>query len=201
MNSLEKTLLDATKRAWEKYEQMTDGWWLSHAPESFLQNFVALHLARTHDHSVYPECSPKKIREDLWGPIKGRKPNNQQQRFDVVVWWKTKAFVRAVIEIKRAYTTAPIQKDRQKISDYLKQAQAKDVRCGYLLVYSEAAQNLAQRKKSNGRSTLVARFKKWGPEIGAELVGYDVRTPRMTEDGKQWSWGVALYRVRVDGAK
>ncbi len=41
MNALETTIVDAALRAGKTYFAMTDGGWLSDAPEHFLQNEVA----------------------------------------------------------------------------------------------------------------------------------------------------------------
>ena len=64
MNQLEKAIIDGARAAQKKYQKMTEGWWLSHGPESFIEYAVAMKVARK-GFSVYPEASLKKIRQDL----------------------------------------------------------------------------------------------------------------------------------------
>lgn len=105
INDLEKSILRSVRTAQREYEAMTDGWWLWHAPKSFLQVIVAQRVAKETKHVVYIDASMRRIeRETVRGP--GRRAKNAGQRPDILVWHKAargrgpSATLRAVIEIK-----------------------------------------------------------------------------------------------------
>jgi len=106
MNQLEKAIIGGAEAAQSDYENMT-GWWLSHGPESFLMCAIANQVTKKGGFWVFVEASPKKIREERDdGPPRGRPSKSLGQRFDIVVWTKASSDVRAIIEVKRAWSIA-----------------------------------------------------------------------------------------------
>ena len=99
---------------------MSDGWWLYHAPESFIQSHLALHIAHNGEFCVYPECSPKRWKASV-SRGNGTKPRGRpfsahnKKRFDLVIWRKSGKRPRAIVEIKRAVYASPLVEDAGKI--------------------------------------------------------------------------------------
>ena len=84
-NRLESEIIKGVKSAQKDYENMTDGWWLSHGPESFLMAMVANQIFKKGDFWVFPEASPKKIEQEMEEKRKrGRPTRVQTKRFDIV---------------------------------------------------------------------------------------------------------------------
>jgi hypothetical protein len=123
MDGLEKRIFNGCIRAQKTYSNMTGGWWLWHGPESFIQHEVARSIRRSHKgFEAYAETSPRKIMAEHDLPLRGRplKEDRLRQRFDVVVWKKTKNELRAVIEIKRGGAiVGQVARDAGKIQKYL----------------------------------------------------------------------------------
>ena len=181
MNQLEKAIIEGTQAAQREYESMT-GWWLSHGPESFIMCTVASKVAQKANFAVFIEASPKKILEERDEKLRGRPPANHKQRFDIVVWQKSTNNIRAIVEVKRAWSIANLRGDRKKISKYM---DSKDfVSTGYLLAYTEA-------KGKKRENTLKNRLRNWGSELSCVLTGSFI-------DGKgdgEWGWAVGLFRL------
>jgi hypothetical protein len=180
MNQLEKAIIDGVWTAQRQYQKMTDGWWLSHGPESFIEHFVAVAVARK-GFSVYPEASPKKIMKEFDTPPRGRPANNFGQRFDIVVWLKSAEEVKAIIEIKRAWSIKSLRVDRRKVATFLRQGHA---RAGYLLAYTEA--------KSEAK--LQEHLKYWAYELNCKLVGRHIDS----QEDEKWQWAIGLFKVRAE---
>jgi hypothetical protein len=139
-NDLEKCILDAVSIAQDSYKQMTGGWWLWHGPESFLQTIIAQEIKKTTGHTIYIDTSIQKISTDFnRGP--GRPASYERLRPDISVWYKDLERLRAAIEIKRAASAHPIEKDAQKIEKYL--AHKHSAETGHILTYTEI-----QKKRS-----------------------------------------------------
>jgi len=180
MNKLEKALLDGAVEAQEQYIRVSGGWWLWHGPESFILPYLSERVA-DEGFVVYPEKSPKKIDAELGVVKRGKPPKNIGERFDLVVWYKSKDEVRAVVEVKRAQNISPVRSDFTKVQKHLSQGVSSK---GYLLVYSEA-------RGDDRRSKLIERFKHWSDETDTWMVGYRVDE----EDDGEWSWGFVLLRL------
>ena len=181
MNQLEKAIIEGTQAAQREYEFMT-GWWLSHGPESFIMCTVANKVARKANFAVFIEASPKRILEERDEKLRGRPPASHKQRFDIVVWQKSKNNIRAIVEVKRAYSITGLRKDREKISNYMDSNDF--VSTGYLLAYTEA-------KGKKRENTLKNRLRNWARELSCVLTGSFV-------DGKgdgEWGWAVGLFRL------
>jgi len=181
INELELAILDGAVDAQKKHESMTNGWWLSHGPESFLQVSIAQHVHKATNHAVYIDCSIKKIRSDM-DCGSGRPPANGSERPDISVWHKSDNSLRAGIEIKRAYHCAPVKKDARRLTRWL--SHESGPRAGYVLVYSES-------KGRNCIRTLERRFEAWSDDIGWSLKGSAIDRD---QDEEGWTWGVCLLR-------
>jgi hypothetical protein len=180
MNALESSIMLGAIKAQIDYSKMTDGWWLSHGPESFLQIELARKIAKL-GHAVYIDASIKKVRSDLGSRGRGRPSKNSTQRFDISVWHKADVSLRAAIEIKRAHAFESVKRDARRLVRYLRQK--KSAKTAYILVYSEA-------KGKKARETLIRRFRNWAVRLSWKLVGARVTHPR----GYDWAWGVAVLR-------
>jgi hypothetical protein len=183
MNQLEEAVIDAAKTAQKEYEKMTGGWWLSHGPESFLQHAVAIKV-REEGFWVYPEASPKKIRKDQDVRPRGRPPRNPDKRFDLVVWQKASNKIRAILEIKRAWSISDLKGDREKIERFLKFKNNEYV-AGYLLAYTEADGN----KRGD---TLSKRLNDWAQKLNCALVGLH----KDAQGDGEWGWAIGLFRLK-----
>lgn len=183
INNLELAILDGAVSAQRLYEKTTGGWWLSHGPEAFLQVMVAKHVAEMTSHSVYIDCSLKKIQAEI-GRGRGRPANNAGTRPDLSIWHKSSATVRAAIEIKRAWNIVGLRKDAKRLETLLKQALAPD--SAYLLVYSEARGKVKTQ-------TLSGRFAAWQEALGWQLVGSAIDP----KDDGEWVWGICLLRRSI----
>lgn len=200
MNDFEQALMHAAKGTFTDYERLTGGWWLMHGPESFLQNGMALRLKKSKGISVYPECSPVRVKRDHNVVKVGRPPKtNQQQRFDLVTWWKNGS-PRAIVELKLTDSLPPVVKDAKKLIAYNREAKGV-FRSGYLLVYSEASRNVGMNHKVAGKGRLAARFDNWLDEIkskGFKELARFIKEPRKEVDARVWSYGFVLYKMSFD---
>jgi hypothetical protein len=183
MNILEKSLVDASKVAQIAYTRLSRGWWLSHGPESFLMSTIATEINRKTKSWVFLDASPKKIRREIKEPIRrGRPLGNQGKRFDLVIWKKSTNKVRAVIEIKRAYTVGMLYSDRKKLSNYLSQENYPI--SAYLLAYTEAKGTFRER-------TLIKRKNEWPSRLGCDIVCYAIDCK-----DDEFGWAVFLLKIR-----
>jgi len=179
MNKLERAIIDGVKTAQKDYCEMTGGyWWLSHGPESFLQHLIAIKINKQEGFYVYPEAWPKKIMKERDYHSRGRPPRNLDQRFDLVVWNKSSDNLRAILEIKRAWSISDLRDDREKIGTYIRQN--KFVKTGYLVAYTEA-------KRSE---TLLNRLISWANRLNCDLVESHIGP----SEG-EWVWAVGLFKL------
>ena len=181
-NKFEKAILDAAVAAWDFHYAMTGGAYLHYTHESFLQNYIAVQLFKKEGFYVYVDPSPKKIRNDSKPGVIAKKPPknlNLKQRFDLVIWLKTEDRVKAIIEVKRAWSKPPVLKDVKKISRYLKTKDGGGI-SGYVLYYTDARDSkyidrrfqsvndeMTKLLKKEGKFGLVGKYickeKDWDP--------------------------------------
>jgi hypothetical protein len=181
MNELEKAILDGALYAEDLYDKMTDGCWLSHAPESFLQNILAWQIFKKTEHVVYVDASIRKLQYDLDQPRRGRPPIYFGRRPDICVWYKSENRIKAFVEIKLATDRfGPVNRDANKVMRFVKHRHAA---YGYLLIYSEADGEKGEVKLSN-------RFRTWAAELGPRWMLID---PRVSSAEKVAS-GFGLFR-------
>jgi hypothetical protein len=181
INAFEKSVLESAIAAQEEYKAMTNGWWLWHGPESFLQVVVAQGVAKTAGNVVYIDTSMERmVTERGRGP--GRPAANSRQRPDISVWNKASETLRAIIEIKRTVSLGPILADAAKMNRWLRQANSPGA--AYILAYSEA---------SGGKrtATMKKRFNNWQTKSGWRKVGWVVHDD---PDDPMWAWGIVLLR-------
>jgi hypothetical protein len=101
------------------YIKLTGGWWLGHAPESFLQMVVAKTIRESVDNAVYIDVLLQQIgKETILGV--GRPAGKARQRPDIAKWYKSSDTLLAVIEIKKNYRSQPIADDAQKLGKMMK---------------------------------------------------------------------------------
>jgi hypothetical protein len=199
-NQLDSVLLDSVRKANVQYEKMTDGYWLWHAPESFVQMAIAAEIHKKLDVCVYPECTPLGIARDATKATQlGRPPHtNEQQRFDLVVWWKNQTRPRAIVEIKLTYASMKgVLSDADKLVSFRKAAVRRGrPRHGYLVVFNSAYRNPELDKSRQGAETIRSRFKRVSDQITGDftLVGEYI-SRESTFGDKLHSFGVAVWRM------
>ena len=183
MNALEKAIFAAVPKAAKKYGQMT-GWWLSHAPESFIQIYVSCLLA-DEGYSVYPDISVGRIREELELDSKNIADDILRYKCDISVWFKKKRALRASIEIKKSWNSSSILKDIEKIRRI--NSVSRSASQGYILGYSES-------KTRTGDSSLAGKFQNWADYSGCKLLDHKIiHDPPIDEVYS--AWGFCLIRV------
>ena len=107
------------------------------------------------------------------------KIENLTKRPDISVWYKSRKELLAVIEIKRAWRTAPVEGDMRRL---LSMTQIKHgPKHGYMIVYSERRND----------ATLENNFGNWEEATDGELIhGY---VSKHAEEG--WHWGFCILKV------
>ena len=208
MNDLEKPILKGVCKAHKEYDCVSDGWWLYHAPESFIQSHLASYIARKGKFCIFPECSPKRWKNSLdeGNDVKPRgRPfsKHNKKRFDLVIWRKKVERPGAIVEIKRAVHVAPLLADAHKVLDYKKEACRYGISTAYILVYSEAKRNTERAPLHSGKTKLKEKFGSWsksleekcGNKAKVQYVGREAHEPQGQDKDNTWSWGVALYRL------
>ncbi len=185
MRELEDTILRAAV-ATERWYSGKTNYWLSHAPEFLITAQVARGIGRKN-WEPWCDASPRKIiRANRAKPV-GRPQNDSNQRFDIVVWHKTSYTVKALIEVKRAWSAHALMKDATKLRRQGQRTKA-SIKSGYLLVYSDAVHKKAKR---TGKETLRRRFDDWKQKLRARSIQIRAYAPRQ-EDA---AWGFVLLRV------
>ena len=200
-NRLDTVLLESVKSAHTKYKKLTGGYGLWHAPESFVQMVMAQKIATMGKICVYPECTPGGIERDAARIVKPGPPPKfqQQQRFDLVVWWKNEARPRALVELKLTYASMDgVLKDAKKLLEYRKEAERHaGLRHGYLVAYNSAYRNINHGKERQGAKTITDRFENVTDKLQKEfdLVGSYISHEQKFNERHRHSYGVAVWRM------
>jgi hypothetical protein len=199
-NQLERALIQSVVLAHKKYETLTDGHWLWHAPESYVQAMTATHVHKKLGVSIYLESTPGQVERDAIRLIKrGPRPDvNKQQRFDLIVWWKREKSPRAIIELKMTYaSSAGVTSDANKLISFKKEAKNLKIRHGYLLVVNSAYRNLKLKKERQGRETIRHRLEKLAESLQPEfkMVACMLSKDINISGTQARAFGVALYRL------
>lgn len=203
-SDLEKLLIKSIRIALKQYSEMTGGYALWHAPESFVQMVTAREIHKKLGVIVYPECTPNQFARDSNRVVKiGRPPKvNSQQRFDLVVWWKNEFQPRALIELKLTYASMnTVVKDAEKLLAFRKEAlRTKGLRHGYLLVYNSAYRNVDINKNRQGKQTIEDRFSDTAKTLkgkGFRLIDSWISNEKMhyPTDTQLSAHGIALWRI------
>ncbi|WP_146144854.1 hypothetical protein [Phreatobacter cathodiphilus] len=179
MTRIEEKIGQSIREAAEVYVGMA-GWWLSHAPESFLQMKIADGI-HSLGYGVFVDATYQKIRREV-GLLKGPKPQTALSRPDICVWSKDDRTLKAFIEVKKANHLAPVQADCTKIEGLMRPPYAPPY--GYVIAYSEA-------KGMRAAETLKNRFKTWG-----QITGWKVIESGLCEapDDEGYQWGHVVLK-------
>jgi hypothetical protein len=147
-NKLEDAILSACEKAADTYAKMTNGQWLLHGPEHFLQNEVARAIWKL-GFDVFIDASENRVQAEL-GVARSERSNALRKRFDISVFYKHKNKVRAVIELKTrgTWSVTGVVKDATKIEGHFRNKHRATT--GYLLVYAEAS-GVKRRKDLSNR--------------------------------------------------
>ena len=194
MTILEEALSKGMKGAHKSYCRMSDGYWLDHAPEHFIQVLVALEIAK-HGYAVFPDVSYKRTQEEFevleqkTGKGKARAYFNLGQRPDLLIWRKTTGAIYGVVEIKRAWSLPPISRDAIKIENAMRSELRPEN--GYVLVYSTSYPN---RKEKNPTQLLEDRFDCWSVRLKWKLLECYVTKP---EDGETWGFCLLKWQDKI----
>lgn len=202
MTKLEVAILSAAKKAQKDYQRITNGWWLMHGPESFLQNVIAIEVSHEKNMGirVYPECSPRRLKHDFDKPLRGRPTKtNPQQRFDSVFWWKN-GDPRAILEIKLTDSEEAVLNDAKKLFAYSKEAKKLGISSGYILVYSEAKRSVRINRATAGVDSIIKRLKNWETTIKENNLPFRLLKPVLHQDkepleGRYWAYGFGLFKM------
>ena len=186
MNKFEQAILKTAKAAQRFHLRMTDGAYLWYSHESYLQNYIAIHMFKQQKYCIYVDPSPKKLQESSENA--GKKPSKYpEQRFDLVFWMKSKDKVKAILEVKVSREKSPVIKDIHKISEYIKK-NGNGI-TGYVLYYTDKKRK--ERSKGKDSEVLKRRFSSVSKDKGIELIGSHISDPKNADP-----WGFALYRCR-----
>lgn len=184
--SIAKTLLLGAIKAARDYERISEGYWLSHAPESFMQTMIAQKVASACKIPVTLESSPRKLAKDGHKCPDGRTVKTKlNSRFDIVGWSKSWR-PRFIVEVKKM-SSAPdgAIKDANRIRGWIGQSSS-HMQAGFLVVYSEAKRPETLKRRFHSL-TVSSSAKKYS----AKLMAMHITQP--TDDG--WCWGVSVIRI------
>ncbi len=179
MNQFEASIFDAVRDAHRQYEEMTAGWWLQHAPESFIHVVIAQHL-NAQGYNVYIDASNQKLRDGHVG-LAGKIAKDPRKRPDISVWYKSTGMLKAEIEVKKAHYRYPIDADITKLSGCINTEGHSET--GYVVAYSQSKNHL---------TTLKKRFESWADN---KAVKYQVHDLSEDIDSKGWGWGCCIIRI------
>ena len=111
----------AVHDAHKRYEEMSDGWWLQHAPEYLITTEVATRIHKEFNTYVYMEASMRRIwntenNTEIDGEIIDEHGNDKSSlRSDISIWNRQNNDIYCCIEIKKTSSTDLIEKDIEKL--------------------------------------------------------------------------------------
>lgn len=189
---IETALLAGLKKAYKDYFAISDGQWLSHGPEHFIEVVVAQTLMKHRYHSYINSSNGKTFRDiaDDETLAKGPKEISRvlaglgSQRPDLTIWHKVAGTVNAVVEIKRAWSAHPVVKDCQKLEKMFQcDLEPKNA---YMLVYTSAGES---KRTKNPRELIKKRFEAW-----KEATGWSCVENYISHNSKNGAWGGCLLK-------
>lgn len=178
---IELAIISGTKSAQKQHVLLNDDW-LGTGPEYFLTVHIARHIAKG-DRYVYVDAGLTKLARLLGvqsGP--GRKVLHLQERPDIAVKSKADNRLAAIIEVKRAWSISPIDKDVNKVRGHL--GYKHSAKYGYVAAYSSSESDKPVTK-------LKERFSDWAERLKVT----NVADYYQNEPSTGWAWGVAVYQV------
>ena len=179
-----QTIFDASvkgvQKAFTEYREWTNGYWLSYAPESYIQVEIARSLKKEFLF-ITLEDTVRDILIDSDAEMRGRKPRNSPAgRVDIIAWWKNET-PRALIEVKKCWTYDGINSDAIRLRQLLKHGGSLQI--GLIVVYTEA----------KNEKTITERFKKM--EIHSNTQMQSRLKPKKDKDDDNWYWDAACFLV------
>lgn len=185
--NLENAILEGVHSAFQTYEMASGGYWLWHAPESFMQASIFQKLSQLSPGFATLEASPTRIRMDL--ELKRDRRSDKmrdQQRFDILYWYAN-GMPRAIIEVKKVYSDlAKSIEDINRMRPWILN-QSLNIEVGYFVAYTEASGVRAEQ-------TINSRFARLGERAGAKVVTVNVAEAR---DDNGCAWGVGLLATSM----
>jgi hypothetical protein len=184
-----ETIQAGCNEAFNAYRDVSRGYWLSHAPETFIQSsilFEFLKLQRSGKPAyVTLETSPKKI-ERYCGekPDRRKVKMSQAGRFDMLIWYKN-GHPFSIIEIKKAWDNKACDKDACRIQQWI--SSNNSIESGYLVVYTEAKGLKADMKLSERLKCI---------EINTASTLRKVLPDEREVDGNGWQWRIGIYHLK-----
>jgi len=178
-------IIDASRQgianAFRNYYRWSGGYWLGHAPESYMQVEIARALSKICPF-VTLEDTVRDILTHSSAEKRGYQPRgNASGRVDIIVWWKN-GTPRVLIEIKKGWGSDIINSDAKRLRQL--SSRGGSPQHGIIIVYTDA-------KKEE---TIHKRFK--NIEISSSTKIVDWLCPKKKiEDGEIWYWGTACFLV------
>lgn len=169
--------------AFDKYRRMSGGYWLSYAPESYIQAEIANALAKKCPF-VTLEDNVGEILENSGADRRGAKPRGSRWgRVDIVVWWKNDS-PRTLIEVKKISNGAIFNDDAKRLRGLLKKKTSSFAE-GILIGYADAPY----------KEKIDERFDAIITNTGSELIGR-LNPRKSVEDGKPYYWDAACFVLK-----
>jgi hypothetical protein len=155
-----------------------------HSPPAVV---VALEISKL-GHTVYIDASHKRLKAEMQH-TRGRPIKFIKQRPDISIWTKADDKLRAIIEIKKAWSSVFVKSDARKIEKYLMSNNS--AKTGYILVYSETKD---AKNGKNRLNVLEQRFNAWAGKISAKSSWSLIWSIQREAQGEEWAWGFCLLR-------
>ena len=180
--ALENAIVEGVRTAFTTYERASGGYWLWHAPESFMQASIFQKLSALSPGFATLEASPTRIGMDL--ELKRDRRSDKmrdQQRFDILYWYAN-GMPRAIVEVKKVYSDLSSSiADINRMRPWVKN-KSLNIEAGYFVAYTEACGVKAAQ-------TIDDRFARLGERAGAQVLIVAVGEER---DDNGCAWGIGL---------
>ena len=176
--------LRGIESAFRKYERMSGGYWLSYAPECYIQAEIANALAKKCP-IVTLEDNVGEILKNSGADRRGAKPRGSRWgRVDIVVWWKNDS-PRTLMEVKKITSATVLNDDAKRLRRLLKKKDTGSFAEGLLVGYADAPY----------KEKIDERFADIEANTGSEL--YRRLTPRKSvENGMPHYWDAACFLLK-----
>lgn len=181
IEDIKHAVMGGAKKAFKIYEKASGGYWLWHAPESYIQACVFIELSGLPGLYVTLESSPRKIQLDCKFKRDRRSDRmTDQQRFDILVWYGN-GTPRIPIEVKKTFNSPDkCINDIDRMKPLANNPEI-NIQAGMLLAYTEAKKD----------QTILSRFEKIAQKTNSMLTPYIC--PNADDNG--WRWGFGLFCI------
>lgn len=178
-------IFQGIKVAFSNYRKLSGGYWLGHAPESFIQSEIARSLGKLSPLFITLEDTVDSILRDAGADLRGAKPRNSATgRIDVILWWAD-GTPRILIEVKKAWNYDAITKDATRLKQLLNRGGT--WKNGIIAVYTDA----------RNPKMIENRFEQLAGKSGT-TIARQIGPTKRTEDNETWYWGAACFLVEKD---